>query len=326
MQIYPSYEFWENDLEVPAYYLLSRFQNAEIRKLWLDSLTGKQLNIIFKHSFNHQQQLFEDDISHDDMSVQQKRKIIANGSDALFNYYLISYFDRTKLESAISEVARLALTQKLMELYLIKNNTKYDKRCLLFLLFQTNYSLLKSVYHFDKVQKRGSIAFTLEKVPRQINNTAFKDFISQEIIAQILKEDDTRRNDGLKNQLQGLFYHQNRIYVFIRRASDFCFLLNSNKVVHGHKPEWMILDFSLTGTQVNIGAKNSSEIARIANDIVSKYFGCECVFINMQEQNFAAQVYKFLQACIEGADADICIFEIKFRSAYFRAIAYPTII
>lgn len=318
MDIYPSYEFWENDLEVPAHYLLSRFQNPEVRKLWLDSLTGKQLGIIFKHGFNQQQQLFEDEINHDDISVQQKRKIIANGSDALFNYYLISYFDRTKLESAISEVARLALTQKLMELYLIKNNTKYDKRCLLFLLFQTNYSLLKSVYHFDKVQKRGSIAFTLEKVPRQINNTAFKDFISQEIIEQILKEDDTRRNDGLKNQFQGLFYHQNRIYLFIRRARDLDLVLNSNKVVHGHKLDWMILDFSLIGTQVNIGAKNSSEVEKIANGIVSKYFGYECVFINMQEQNFAAQVYRFLQACIEGTDADICIFEIKFRSAYFR--------
>jgi hypothetical protein len=78
MDIYPSCEFWENDLEVPTHNLLNHHQNPEIRKLWLDSLTGKQLNIIFKHCFNHQQQIFEDDISHDDMPVQQKRKIIPN--------------------------------------------------------------------------------------------------------------------------------------------------------------------------------------------------------------------------------------------------------
>ncbi|WP_339045297.1 hypothetical protein [Candidatus Mesenet endosymbiont of Agriotes lineatus] len=315
MDIYPSYEFWENDLEVPAHYLLSRFQNPEIRKFWLDSLTGKQLNIIFKHCFNHQQQLFEDDISHNNMSVQQKRKIIANGSDVLFNYYLISYFDRTKLESAISEVARLAITQKLMELYLIKNNTKYDKRSLLFLLFQTNYSLLKSVYHFDKVQKRGSTAFTLQKVPRQVNNTPFKDFISQEIIEQILKEDDARRNDSLKNQLQGLFYHQNRIYVFIRRASDFCFLLNSNKVVHGHKPDWIIIDFSLNANQVNLCTKSISQGLRITNYIVSQYFERECSFINTHNQTEVAQVRTFLNACVHKSVPNINLFELKFSSS-----------
>ncbi len=152
MEIYPSHKFWESDLEVPVNLLLDRFQDSNIRQSWLDSLSGKQLSIIFQHCFkNHLNgQLFQDG-DYDDRSTQQKRKILASYSDSLFNYYLISYFDRTKLEATVSEVARFALTQELMRSYLIKNNTKYDKRSLLFLLFHINCELLKSVYHFDKV-------------------------------------------------------------------------------------------------------------------------------------------------------------------------------
>lgn len=309
MEIYPSHKFWESDLEVPVNLLLDRFQDSNIRQSWLDSLSGKQLSIIFQHCFkNHLNgQLFQDG-DYDDRSTQQKRKILASYSDSLFNYYLISHFDRTKLEATVSEVARFALTEKLMRSYLIKNNTKYDKRSLLFLLFHINCEFLKSVYHFDKVQKKGFISFALQKSPRQIN-TSFKEFMSQEAVEQILKDDD---------HLQGFFHHQDRIYMFVRRGSDMDLLLNSNKVVHGHKPEWMILDFSLDGTQVNLCAKNTNKAVEIANSIVSGYFDCECTFVNIQDKNFPLQVHKFLQACIEGSDPNICIFELNFKSDYFK--------
>lgn len=182
MNVHPSHEFWESDLEIPVNLLLDRFQDSNIRQSWLDSLSGKQLSIIFQHCFkNHLNgQLFQDG-DYDDRSTQQKRKMLASYSGSLFNYYLISYFDRTKLEATVSEVARFALTQELMRSYLIKNNTKYDKRSLLFLLFHINCELLKSVYHFDKVQKKGFVSFALQKPPRQIK-TSFKEFMSPEAV------------------------------------------------------------------------------------------------------------------------------------------------
>ncbi|WP_265022430.1 hypothetical protein [Wolbachia endosymbiont (group B) of Ischnura elegans] len=133
--------------------------------------------------------------------------------------------------------------------------------------------------------------------------------MSREVVEQILK---------FENQLQGFFHHQDRIYMFVRRGSDIDLLLNSNKVVHGHKPEWMILDFSLDGTQVNLCAKNTNKAVEIANSIVSGYFDCECTFVNIQGKNFPLQVHKFLQACIDGSDSDICIFELNFKSDYFK--------
>lgn len=318
LELYPSCEFWESDLEIPVKYLLERFQNKEVRKLWLDSLSGKQLSTIFQNCSKClvNKQLFTDG-NYDNTSVQQKRRMLTNYSEDLFSYYLISYFDRTKLEFAVSEIARSALTEGLMASYLVKSSTKYDKRSLLFLLFHEDCNLLKSVYHFDKIQRKGFISFALQRAPRQLA-TPLKDFISKETIRQILKEDDDKRNDGFETQLQGLFYHQDRTYILIRRASDIDLVLNSNRVVHGHKPDWVILDFSLSGTQANFGAKNIDQAAEIANSIVSSYFKCECVFVNVKDQNFAAQVYKFLKACVEGSDSEICVFEVKFKLSCFK--------
>lgn len=318
MSIYPTRKFWEDDLEVPVNHLLDRFHNTKIRQSWIDSLSGRQLNIIFQNSFKDKLngQLFDDGI-YDDTSVQYKRKVIASHSDSLVTYYLITCFDRAKLEVTISEIARSALTAELMKSYLVKNNNKYDKKSLLFLLFHTDYNLLKSVYHFEKIQRKSFMSFALQKTPRQ-PNTPFKDFISQKIIQQILKEDDIKRSDGFENQLQGLFYHQNRLYVLIRKASDIDLLLNSNKVIHGHKAEWMILDFLLNGTQVDLGTRNIDQATEVANSIASCYFGCECVFVDVQDKNFAKQVHKFIEVCIDGSDPNICIFELKFQSDRFK--------
>jgi len=111
MTIYPNLKFWEDDLEVPVNYLLERFQNTEIRQVWVDSLSGRQLSIIFQRCFKDKLngQLFDDE-NYDNTSVQYKRKVVADHSDSLIIYYLISYFDRAKLEATVSEIARSTLT------------------------------------------------------------------------------------------------------------------------------------------------------------------------------------------------------------------------
>ncbi|WP_065106763.1 hypothetical protein [Wolbachia endosymbiont of Nomada ferruginata] len=318
MNVYPNRKFWEDDLEVPVNYLLERFHNTEVRHSWMNSLSGRQLSVIFQHCFKDKLngQLF-DDQDYDNTSIQYKRKVIAKHLDSLVIYYLISCFERAKLEATVSEIARSALTEELMKSYLLKGNNKYDKKSLLFLLFHVDHNLLKSVYHFEKIQRKGSVSFALQKTPRQ-PNVPFKDFISQETIVQILKEDDIKRNDGFENQLQGFFYHQNRLYVLVRRASGIDLLLNSNKVIHGHKPDWMILDFLVNGTQVDLTAKNIDQATEIANSIASRYFSSECVFVNAQDKNFAEQVYKFIKVCVDGSDSNIFTFELKFQSNRFK--------
>lgn len=243
--------------------------------------------------------------------------MIAKHSDSLVIYYLISCFERAKLEATVIKFARSALTEKIMKSYLLKGNNKYDKKSLLFLLFHADHNLLKSVYHFEKIQRKGSVSFAPQETTQQ-RNFPFKDFISQETIVQILKEDEIKRNDGFENQSQGFFYHQNRLYVLVCRASGIDLLLNSNKVIHGNKPDWMILVFIVNGTQVDLTAKNIDQAAGIANSIASQYFSSECVFVNAQDKNLAKQVYKFIKVCVDSSDSNIFTFELKFQSNRFK--------
>ncbi len=50
---------------------------------------------------------------------------------------------------------------------LLVKDDKYDKKGLLFALFKADPELLKHVYHFDKVQKKGFGSFVLKNPPRQ---------------------------------------------------------------------------------------------------------------------------------------------------------------
>ncbi|MBD0392151.1 hypothetical protein IC220_06990, partial [Wolbachia endosymbiont of Pentalonia nigronervosa] len=155
VNFYPSREFWESSLEMPVSSLLKKFQNPILRESWLNSLSGRQLSIIFNHCFQDKQnrQLFKDYEfwKCDEISTQHKRKMLFNISGSLFNYYLVNRFSRAKSEIAVVEVAQ---SQDLLKPFLLQNN-KYDKKSLLFTLFITNHDLLKQIFYFNQVQKKG---------------------------------------------------------------------------------------------------------------------------------------------------------------------------
>ncbi len=315
VSFYPSQEFWESSLEMPVLSLLNDFKN--LRESWLNSLSGKQLSVIFNHCFKDKQneQLFKDHElwKHDDIPIQQKRKMLINISESLFNYYLVSRFSHSKSDLAIIEVAKLILSEDLIESFLLSGK-KCDKKSILFTLFTINPNLLKHVFHFNKVQKRSFSPFILKNPPRQ-KSTSFKDFLSEKVLQKILKQHDLSENDNFASQFQDFFYHQDRIYLFVRRASDSDLILNSNQVVHGYKPDRIILDFALNANQVNLCTKNVDHDLKIANSIVSQYFERECSLAKVENQNEAAQLRTFLGDCVEQSVPDVKLVELRFGSS-----------
>ncbi len=317
LNLHPSRDFWENNLEMPISSLLKDFQNPILRESWLNSLSGRQLNVIFNHCFQDKQngQLFKDCElwKCDYLSTQQKRKMLINISESLFHYYLINCFSRAKLETTVVEVAQSVLAQDLLKSFLLQNN-KYDRKSLLFILFVTNHNLLKQIFCFNQVHKKGFLPFVLKNPPRQ-KTTSFKDFLSEDIIQTILNQHDLSENDSFESQFQELFYCQDSIYLFIRRASkDEDLLMSSNKVIHGYKPSRIIIEFALNANQANLSIQNFDQGLKIANRIASCYFERECSFINMHSRNTAAQVSTFLHGCIKQYVSDIHLFEMKFGS------------
>lgn len=151
-----SEEFWESSLEMPVSFLLKDFQNPSLRESWLNSLSGRQLSVIFNHYFQNKQnrQLFKEYEKCDDISTQQKRKMLTKISESLFDYYLVNRFSRAKSETTIAEVAQSVLSQDLLKSFLLQNS-KYDKKSLLFTLFITNHNLLNKFSALIKYKKKG---------------------------------------------------------------------------------------------------------------------------------------------------------------------------
>jgi len=311
MDFYPSQEFWESDLEVPARNLFNNFKNFNARQDWLNSLSNKQVNVIFDHYFKDGQsgQLFKDCALWKRDSNSERQALI-NVSDSLFSYYLVSCFSFAKLDSAIVEVAKLTLGESLTESFSLVNN-KYDKKSILFTLFTIDPNLLKDVFHFNKIQKRSFSSFALKNPTRQ-KSTSFKDFLSKEVLQKVLKQHDLSENDDLESQFQGFFYRHNRIYVFIRRASSADLLLYSNRVVHGYKPDWVIFDFAPNANQVNLCTKNIGHGLKIASKIVSLYFEHECCLVDVHNQNAVALVQMFLISCMRKLIPGVNMYELRF--------------
>lgn len=306
-KIHPNREFWESHLEMPLDRLIQDYQDVKVRKNWLDSLSGRQLGLLFDLSMKKPPH---------ELSVQQMRKTLTDFPEELINYFLVHHFNHAKLEAAITEIAKPILSAETMAKMLVKDD-KYDKKGLLFALFKADPELLKHVYHFDKVQKKGFGSFVLKNPPRQ-PSAFFKEFVTEDLVCSALKAHDNEQNDSFETHLQGLFYHEDRLYLFIRRASDEDLLLSSNRIVHGHKPDWIILDFATNANQVNLCAKCSNQGLKIADRLVSSYFDKECSFINMMDYNFTAQVKTFLRSCASEIDKEMKLFELKFRSAHLK--------
>jgi len=308
-RVTPNRRFWEYDLELPIERLMDEYSNPNLRQNWLESLSPRQVTMLYVVN------QAEADVSKT-LPVAQMRKTLMEQSDDLFNYYLVNRFNHAKLETAVSDIAKANLRDDLLEFCLVKNN-KYDKKSLLFALFNQNPDALKNIYHYDKIHKKGFAAFVLLNPPRQQART-FADFISSYPISKILEQYDLNLGDGFESQLQDTFIHDGRIYLFIRRASDEDVLLSSDQLLHGHKPEWTIIDFADNGKQANICAKCPQKSVFIANTLISEYFNQPISFTDAADVNFKKQVERFLRLSASESDQELKLFEIRFRSPYFH--------
>ena len=306
--ITPNRRFWEYDLELPIERLMSEYSDVESRQSWLESLSGRQITVLYAAS--------HDTHFADEMPLAEIRKILVEKSEQLFDYYLVNRFNHAKLETAVSDIAKEILSDDLLEFCLVKNN-KYDKKSLLFALFREKPDALKNIYHYDKIHKKGFAAFVLMNPPRQ-RELNFAEYVLSSPIDKILEKYDTSLGDGFESKLQDLFLHNGRLYLFVRRASDEDVLLNRDQLLHGHKPEWTIIDFSVNGNQVNICAKCPQKSVFIANELIRNYFEKDLKFTDAADVNFSKQVERFIRHSASHQTPEIKLFEIKFKSPYLH--------
>jgi len=84
--------------------------------------------------------------------------------------------------------------------------------------------------------------------------------------------------------------------VFIRRTERPDHIHDGQHIVHGYRAEWIVLDFSPDGDQVNIASTSVEGPREIADRIASTHFGCPCRFVNEERATDAGIIERFLAA------------------------------
>ena len=109
--------------------------------------------------------------------------------------------------------------------------------------------------------------------------------------------------------------HDGRFLVFIRRAERPDHILGSEGVVHGYRPEWIILDFEEGAKRVRISSISVSVPLEIANRIASEYYGAPCEYENEAEITYAKQIAVSLRTLASAKDEEVRLVELVVRNS-----------
>jgi len=87
-------------------------------------------------------------------------------------------------------------------------------------------------------------------------------------------------------------------------------VLRRGGVVHGYRPEWIILDFTDGAKRVNISSVSVSVPLEIANRLASGYFGRSCEYENESRVTYAKQLERFLDVLRKDKTGELLLVEV----------------
>ena len=275
-------EFWEDDLETALEPLLARARRNVAMDEWIGKRTGRQVNVLCAN-------LGTDGT----VSVREKKNVLRSTShDDLVPYLLVDQFAKFKSKVATIDFAKGVLTEDALETCRIQDD-EFDKTALLFAIYHRRPEDLRVVFHLDKIHKSGFARMKLRETARR-RPESFQDFLRPDTVKGTLADFDATARDGRRSEFKEVVSHGDSQLVFIRRAERPDLILRSGGVVHGHRPEWIILDFQDGGKRVNISSVSVSVPLVIANRLASRYFDKPCEYENESRITYGRQLGRFL--------------------------------
>ena len=275
-------EFWEDDLEMALDPILARVRENGVMDEWVGGRTGRQASVLCANL----------SIGGDGSVRERKNDLRAIGGDDLMPYLLVDQFSKFKSKIATIEFAKEVLTEGSLNTCRIKDDV-FDKTALLFAMYHRRPEDLRVVFHLDKIHKSGFARMTLGETTRR-RRESFEDFLQPEVVKGTLADFDVAKRDGRTSEFKDVVAHRDSQLVFIRRAERPDLILRSGGVVHGHRPEWIILDFQDNAKRVNISSVSVSVPLEIANRLASRYFGQTCEYENESRTTYTRQLERFL--------------------------------
>jgi hypothetical protein len=294
----PAREFWENDLEMALENTFIRSGQDGFMNEWIGRRTGRQINVLCAN-------LGIDGTS----SVRQKKNSLHSPSNGqLLPYLFVDQFAKYKSKVATVDFAKGVLTGEMLEICRIKDD-EFDKTALLFSIFHRRSTDLRLVFHLDKIHKTGFARMKLKERVRQPKKS-FQNFLTPKTVKRILSGFDKSKGDGRTSEFKDVVIHDGHYLVFIRRAERPDLILRAGGVVHGHRPEWIILDFTNGAKRVSISSVSVSVPLEIANRLASGYFGKSCEYENESQITYAKQLERFLGLLKDKKAEDLSLVEL----------------
>jgi len=299
----PLAEFWEDDLELGLEVVLRRLESREHLAEWADALNGRRAAVLCRNLGLETRD-----------SVHARREALSACNGTLTPYHLVSCFARHQSHAAVTELAKRRLPAEVVEGCRV-NEEKFDVPALLFALYREDPMLLRDVFHLSKIHRTGFARMEMTTQARKPEDRAFEDFLRSDDVLAALRRADSALADGHTSEFRDAIELDGRLYVFVRRAERPEHIVHENKIIHGHRPEWIILDFEGGAKRVNIASKSIAESLEIANQLASGYFSKEVSYENESEVTYAKQLERLLARLKDGEDGKMAFVELVFANS-----------
>jgi len=281
-------DFWENELELSIDGALRRLEDPKELRTWIGSRTGRQLDVLCRAL----------DLT-DATRIKDKRAALTRCDGRLTPFYLSDLFARRKGRFAVADLAASLLPRDVVELCRGKDDETFDTKALLYALLHANPEHFKTLFHLDKIHKSGFARMALKQKVRQ-PDTPFEKFLTRKQAEQILKHFDRQKRDQRESQLKNIIRHHHHRLVFIRRPEREQYIMREGRIHHGHRVEWIILDFADNVRRVNISSDSNEVPLQIANALASAYFGKDVEYDNECQITYEKQIHNLLDALKAG--------------------------
>jgi hypothetical protein len=293
-------EYWTNELEVPYDQVLDRAAQAGFIDAWLQKKNGRQIDVL----------RWALGVNGDPGKLKQKKQSVEPNKDELFPYVLVQEFAKAKSKLAISELAKKELPSTIVDLCALDNEAEdYDSLALCMAFYRHDPQLLRSILHIDRVHKTGFARMKMKGGPRKPTKQ-LSDFLTTNSIVDILARFDKLKADGRTSEFKNILIDEDNHFVFVRRCERPSLIMQGREILHGYRPEWIVLVFFNGAKRVNISSLSVEDSLEIANRIATAYYGTPCEYENDSLITYSKQLDRLFEQLKGDAEKKLTLIEL----------------
>lgn len=294
-------DFWANELEVPYDQVLERAIQPGFMEAWLEKKNGRQVDVL-------RRTLGIDGAASG--RLKEMKKQLRSDDDELLPYVLVQEFVKFKSKLATIGHAKKALPPAILDLCRKGDgDDDYDTLALCLAIYHHDAQQLRSILHLDRIHKTGFARMRMKDGPRRPKER-LADFLSARLVEDVLGRFDKSKADGRTSEFKNIMVDGDNHLVFIRRCERPSLIMQGHDILHGYRPEWIVLVFFDGAKRVNISSLSVEDSLEIANRIASEYYGTPCEYENDSAITYAKQLERLFERLKNDDDEKLTLVEL----------------